>query len=467
MLTVVAAGALLTAQTARPNVIILFSDDQRADTIHAWNPKTAPDTPAMDSLVHRGFSFKTNYCMGGNSGAVCIPSRATLLMGRSVWKAPQDYSAQTMPETFRSAGYQTFMSGKWHSRDGSKAPFERGFETGKHLFFGGMSDHQDFPTQSYDGQTWTNTREATKGRFSSSLIADAVTEFIDNRDQSRPFFVYASFTMPHDPRQAPEEDINRYDGPNLPELPPNFMTTPPYTMGVEGIRDEKLVPMPRDPMTVRKEIRDYYGTITYLDRQIGRILTHLEEKQLKDNTIIVFVSDHGLAIGSHGLLGKQNVYEHSLRSPMIMAGPGVPHGETYSYSHVHDVFPTLLSLTRVHANLNLDSKDLSPLFRAPEYSVYNRVLLVYQTSARQDEPTRMRAVRQGRYKLLYSAVGNNVELFDLQSDPHETNNLAEDPNYANLKRNLWTLLKAECHEAGDPHELPQNPPTQSQILAYH
>ena len=132
------------------------------------------------------------------------------------------------------------------------------------------------------------------------------------------------------------------------------------------MRDEKLAPWPRTPDVVRQHLHDYYACITSIDHHIGRILGTLTKTGDLENTLIVFSSDHGLAVGSHGLFGKQSLYEHSMKSPLIFAGPGIPRGRSAALAYLYDIFPTVCDLAGVVVPPSVDGKSLVPVIRRRE-----------------------------------------------------------------------------------------------------
>lgn len=195
-----------------------------------------------------------------------------------------------------------------------------------------------------DGE-YPEDRKFAAEKFSSEMYADAAIDFLARQKaDDAPFFAYVSFTSPHDPRMAPEKFSQRYD-PEQITLPANFMAEHPFDNGDLRLRDEQLLPWPRTPEAIRKEIAAYYAMITEVDAQIGRILEALEASGQKDNTIIVMAGDNGLAVGQHGLLGKQNLYNHSVRVPLIFAGPGLPKNTRRNqFAYLYDIFPTVSDL---------------------------------------------------------------------------------------------------------------------------
>jgi arylsulfatase A-like enzyme len=443
-----------TAQGAkRPNILFLFADDMRADTIHAWgNPHIK--TPNLDALVRRGFSFRGNYIFGGNSGAVCVPSRAMLMSGKTWFKidAPTLNGARLLPEHLGEHGYVTFGTGKWHNGQPS---WLRAFQRGKTVMFGGMSDHTKVPVRDL-GPDGKLSNERTGEKFSSELFADSAIEFLQQHDGKQPFFAYVAFTAPHDPRQPPLKYREMYYR-NLPPLPPNFLPQLPFDNGMmKGGRDENLGAWPRTEKMIRDQLAEYYGLITHMDEQIGRILAALEKTGQAGNTLIIFAADNGLALGSHGLLGKQSVFEHSMRTPLVIAGPGIPRGRaTNAFTYLLDLFPTLCDTLGIAAPADLAGESLRPLWEGRKSRVRDSIFLPYMQF--------QRAVRDERWKLsAYPRVGH-LQLFDLQNDPHETNNLIARPEAAPHIARLMELMKQWQARVGDTLALPTENRTPEKI----
>lgn len=421
---------------SRPNILFLFADDQRPDTIRAWgNPNI--QTPNIDQLVEQGFSFRNNYCFGSDSGAVCIPSRAMVNSGKSYMQIDHQLTGQTtLGQLLRSNGYDTFATGKWHN---GKASILRSFEQGENVFMGGMCDHTKVPLSDIqDGQLIS--RGVKPDSFSSELFADAAVNYLNGRDGEKPFFAYVAFTAPHDPRNPPEKYRQMYYS-KPPSLPANFLTQHPFNNGSLVIRDEVLAPWPRPEDMVQRQLCEYYGLISHMDDQIGRILKALEKTPGGENTIIVYAADHGLAMGSHGLLGKQNLYEHSMKCPLIFAGPGIPENkQSEAFTYLFDIYPTLCNLAGVQPPEDLDGKDLSTVWNEGG-KVRDTVLLSYQNA--------QRSVRAGDWKLIAYPPFNHVQLFNLANDPHEIMNLADDPQHENKVKRLTNALKKQQQHYGD------------------
>lgn len=432
------------APARKPNILFLLADDMRADTIAAHgNPHIK--TPNLDSLVRRGFSFRGNYIFGGNSGAVCVPSRAMLMSGKTWFhvNAPTLDGARLAPELLGENGYVTFATGKWHNGESS---WLRGFQRGKAIMFGGMSDHTKVPVRDL-GPDGKLTDVRTGEQFSSEMFADAAIEFLQSHDGRKPFFAYVAFTAPHDPRQPPPAYREMYYR-TPPPLPVNFLPQLPFDNGaMRGGRDENLGAWPRTEAMIRDQLAEYYGLITHMDQQIGRILAALEQSGQAGNTIIIFAADNGLALGSHGLLGKQSVFEHSMRVPLVLVGPGIPRGKsTQAFTYLLDVFPTLCDVTGIAPPSGLEGESLRPLWEGKKARLRDSVFLPYLEV--------QRAVRDDRWKLIaYPKIGH-LQLFDLQNDPHETTNVIDRPQSAELVTRLMKLMKQWQARVGDTLELP-------------
>lgn len=433
-----------TARAAQkqPNVLFLFSDDQRADTIAALG-NAHIRTPALDRLVQSGTTFTQAYCMGSNQGAVCVPSRAMLMSGRTLFRVQEQLKGQTTwPEMFARAGYSTFATGKWHNGPESLL---RSFQQGRHLFLGGMGDPYKLAVQDMTPEHKLSGKQPGS-EHSIKLFADAAVEFLQGRKEGAgPFLCYVAFNAPHDPRVAPKSWHERFKD-DKPPLPPDFLPQHPFDNGAMMLRDEELAPWPRTPEIVREHLADYYAAIEHMDAQIGRVLEALKASGEYDNTIVVFSSDHGLAIGSHGLFGKQNLYDHSMHSPLIMSGPGIPAGQrSAALCYLLDIFPTLGELTGVSAPEGSEGRTLGPVLRGQT----DKLRLALLTSYTQVQ----RAVRDDRWKLIAYPRINRMQLFDLSSDPHELKDLSADPAHAADRTHMTELLAKLQAEAGDTQPL--------------
>ena len=439
-----AVMSMVRAQTP-PNILILFADDQRADAFGAaGNPYIS--TPIIDRLSALGTRFTQAYCMGGHHGAICAPSRAMLMSGRQLFKVYDRLNGVlTMPMWFGEHGYRTFVTGKWHSE---KEALAAGFQEAKSVFFGGMDDHfRTAITDKLPDGSFSPTREEG---FSTRVFADALRGFLQSyadSDRSRPFFAYAAFTAPHDPRSPDSAYLGRYPQNGLP-IPPNFLPVHPFNIHDMQVRDENLGAYPRTPEMIRGQLADYYALITQLDDEIGRIFRQLERDGLMENTIIVYAADNGLSLGSHGLLGKQDLYEHSMRVPLIMKGPGVlANASRDAMVYLLDIFPTLCDLAGLPKPDSLYGTSLLPVLTGAQKEVRNSLFTAYRSN--------VRAVRDGRWKFIRYPHLHFSQLYDLQSDPWELNNLAGKPEFSTDENRMLQLMQQWQKELEDPHPFTQ------------
>ncbi len=432
----------------RPNILFLIADDHRHDAVHALGDATV-QTPVLDALAKRATTYLNVHTMGGYNAAVCSPSRASLLTGRQVFRSltwpNQDAllsDATTLPQWFRANGWHTFETGKWHH---DHASFQRSFCDAAAIYFGGMYHHVGVPVFDYapDGRYPDDARRVTDV-FSTELFANAAIEFIEKYDRDEPFFLYAAFTAPHDPRTPPPEYAQLYDPEQVP-LPPNFAPEHPFDNGALRTRDEKLAGFPRTAAEVRQHIADYYGMISHLDAQVGRILAALDHRGVLADTIVVYTADHGLAVGQHGLLGKQNVYDHSIRIPALVAGPGVaPGAQIEDLMYQMDLFPTLCRYAGIELPPGLDARAVTE----PGEGRDTLCAVYYDMQS---------AIKTAKWKWIrYNVSAFNgkgtqrVQLFNLREDPWETRDLSSDSSFAQLQRDLAGQLQEWEHSVQRP-----------------
>lgn len=446
----------LSLATEKPlNVLFILTDDQTQDTVHALgNNRIA--TPNIDQLAQQGLSFSHVFNQGAWSAAVCAPSRGMINSGRNLYSAAfgPKFASNSLPmgkvslfgETFKNAGYSTFMTGKWHL---PMQAWTRSFTHGKAVFKGGMSSinaggHYKANFVDYDAANTEQPFKAYKGnKHTSEMIADAAVDFIDNKaGTDKPFMMYVAFLAPHDPRQAPQEYIDRYPSESI-KLPNSFIGEHPFDQGDHKIRDEKLADFPRKPGVVKQFIADYYAMIEHTDTQIGRVIASLEKSGLADNTLIVFTSDHGLAVGKHGLLGKQNQYDHSIRVPFIVKGPNLPVNEVKpGMFYLNSIFPTTLELAGLAIPDTVQAKSVANLITGEELQLYSSIFSAYRQF--------QRMVRTDDYKLIYYPHLDKTQLFDLKNDPDELVDISNDKKYADTLVSLQAELVSLQTEFQDP-----------------
>jgi arylsulfatase A-like enzyme len=428
-----------TVPSARPNILFIFADDQRADTIAALG-NAHIRTPNLDRLVRRGVAFNRAYMQGGMNGATCVPSRAMLLSGRSLFHIDEKLTRdETWPAAFGHAGYDTFISGKWHN---TPASVPLSFQRAQSLFTGGMTNPMHAPLGSLKNGKMGPTQISPK--HACETFADEIISFL-REPHAAPFFAYLPFDGPHDPHIVPDDYPVRYDPANIP-LPANFLPQHPFNNGEMTIRDEQLLPWPRTSADVRQMLADYYRYISFLDMLVGRVLDALDASPAAKNTFVVFTSDSGVARGSHGLIGKQNLYEHSLRVPLIIAGPGIPaHRTTDAMCYLFDVLPTLGAFCGVAGPKTSEGLDLSATLRDPATPARPSLMFAYKNV--------QRALRDERWKLIRYPQVDRTQLFDLATDPDEHTNLADRPEQAPRVATMMAALAAEMKRLDDSASL--------------
>ncbi|MBN2449639.1 MAG: sulfatase-like hydrolase/transferase, partial [Lentisphaeria bacterium] len=279
------------------------------------------------------------------------------------------------------------------------------------------------------------------------LYADKAIEFLGRPERrQRPFFLYVSFNAPHDPRQSPRRFLDLYP-PDRIGLPPSYLPEHPFDQGDKRIRDERLAPFPRTPEAVRLHRAEYYAIITHFDVQIGRILDALEAHGLADNTYVLCSSDHGLAVGQHGLMGKQNQYDHSIRMPLILCGPGLTPGRRiHQLVYLHSLYATTCELAAIPLPETVEFPSLSPLLTGrSESPVHDAVFGSYRHF--------QRMVRTQEWKLIVYPVAGRTQLFDLRADPWETTDLSARPETEETMERLRRKLRQLQAEVGDDLDL--------------
>ncbi len=442
---------------SRPNVLFLFADDLDPGCVGALGGREAR-TPNIDRLAARGAVFVNAYNMGGWHGAICVASRTMLMTGAYLWRAQaldkrldaERDAGRLWPLRMAEAGYATYFSGKWHV---ATAP-EQVFQHTAHVRPGGMpflaesgyhrpkSGAPDAwrPWDTSEGGYWEG------GRHWSEVVADDAESFLqDARTGDKPFFMYLSFNAPHDPRQSPKEFLDQYPPENI-AVPKNFLPEYPYKDAIgcgSDLRDEKLAPFPRTEAAVKVHRAEYYAIIAHLDAQVGRILDALDAAGFGDNTLVVFSADNGLACGQHGLMGKQNMYDHSMRVPLIVAGPGIPRGAHIEAPvYMQDIVPTLLETADVATWEGIEYRSLVPLLRGARSAARNAIYGACMDLQRM-------LIMDG-FKLIHYPATEKWLLFNLRNDPWEMRDLSEDAAHAEALNRLRKHLGKMQHKMGDP-----------------
>ncbi len=453
------AMMLVHAHAEKPNVLFIFADDMAYDTIAAHGNREIK-TPNIDRLVKRGMTFTHAYNMGGYHGAVCVASRTMLNTGVFLWHAQkiekelkqwQD-DGKMWSQLMGKAGYDTYFTGKWHV----KADTQRIFTRAEHTRGGMPKQTKEGYNRPIDGQPdpWDPSDPKfggfwEGGKHWSEVVGDDALSFIDQaKGAENPFFMYIAFNAPHDPRQAPKKYVDMYPVENI-TLPVPFLAEYPYKDSIgcgRSLRDEKLAPFPRTENAVKVNRREYYAIITHMDAQIGRILDSLEKSGKADNTYIVFSADHGLGCGHHALLGKQNMYDHSIRVPWIIAGPGVPAAKSIDGAiYLQDAMPTILELAGAPVPDYVQFHSVLPMIKGTKKRNYDSIYGAYTMLQRQ--------VTIDGWKLIYYPKIQRSRLYNLGKDPQETKDLSGSPEHAKRISRMMKVMKDWQPVTGDPLDL--------------
>ena len=466
--TLVFAPALLAK---KPNFLFILVDDQSPFDLKIYNPKSPLETPNIDSLAKEGLVFDGSYHMGSWSGAVCTCSRTMIMTGQSVWHIPKNSKKnpkkqvprgaqpeiQTLPRVFNRAGYETMRTCK---RGNSYSLANKQFQIVKDATKRGGTDET--------GSHWHGQQ---------------VMDYLTDREAKKtedPFLIYFGFSHPHDERNGKPELLAKYGAknhrdknsipalhPKQPPLPINYLEKHPFPHGHPGLRDEVKVPgvwENRDEATIRNELGREFACSENIDIQIGRVLKQLEAMGELENTYIIYTSDHGMAIGRHGLQGKQNLYEHTWRVPFIIKGPGVKKGRVQGNIYLMDSLATLCDLAGIKTPETNEGISFKPVLTGEKTIIRDTLFGVYAGGTKPG----MRSVRKGDWKLVkfdvLDGAVRETQLFNLKENPNEylqqhgkqnpkLVDLAEDPAHAAKLAEMEALLKDEMVRLHDPYPL--------------
>lgn len=470
------------APAKRPNILFILVDDQSPFDLRLYNPRSTLRTPNIDRLAARGVVVDGAYHMGSFSGAVCMPSRHMIMSGRTVWHlppapfgaktSPSHLELQTIPAVFNRAGYATMRTCKQGNS----------YEAANRQF-----------TVRHDETKREGTAEG-----GSAWHAERVLDYLRERQAAkddRPFLIDFGFSHPHDTRDGTPELLARYGAvnhadenaapalhPNQPPLPVNYLPRHPFDTTDSEVRDEIAVSgvwRRRDEASVRNEIGRQYACSENIDIQIGRVLDRLREMGELDNTYIVYTADHGMSIGRHGLMGKQNLYEHTWRVPFVVAGPGIPAGRRVQGNvYLLDLLATLCDFAGIEPPETNEGISMRPALEGRQPTIRDVLYGAYSGGAKPG----IRSLKHGDWKLIeYEAADRDVretQLFQLESNPEELlpqhreaetvrlvgsspeprqTNLAGDPRHAAKLEEMRGLLLAEMRRLNDPYRFSNQP----------
>lgn len=456
-LNVVGCSAVKKQKKEQPNILFIFADDQAFDTINALGYKEV-QTPNLDRLVNNGVTFTHAYNQGAWHGAVCVASRTMLNIGRFLWESKnlepdlknEQNAGRFWSQYMSQAGYETYMSGKWHVKGIKPNDI---FDHVKDVRPGMPNQTPQGYNRPIEGQpdVWEPWDEKNEGYWKggkhwSEVLGDHAVNFLDQAGRKeKPFFMYLAFNAPHDPRQSPKEFVDKYPMENI-SIPKNYIPEYPYKEFIgcgEKLRDERLAPFPRTEYAVKKHRQEYYAIITHMDAQVGRILDALEASGKADNTYIFFTADHGLAVGRHGLMGKQNMFDHSVRVPLFVTGPKIKKNSKITAPvYLQDIMPSTLELAGVEKPDHIKFKSLMPLITGKRDFNYKLIYGGYRHL--------QRMICDGDFKLIYYPEIDKTILYNMKDDHLEQNDLSTDPKYSSKIEELKVKLKQLQKEYSDP-----------------
>ena len=470
------------AERGRPNILFIIVDDQSPFDLKVYEPKSALRTPVIDRLAAEGMVFDAAHHMGAFIGAVCTPSRHMIMSGRSVWHLPIGPGAAShcpphleenpLAAVFNRAGYATMRTCKiGNSYEGADKQFTVRRDADKR---GGTDE---------TGSAWH---------------AEQVLDYLNKRETARderPFLIFYGLSHPHDTRDGKPELLAKYGAVNhtdknslppanahQPALPVNYLPAHPFPHGHPDLRDEVAVSgvwEKRDERTIRNELGRQFACSENIDIQIGRVLERLKALGELDNTYIFYTADHGIAIGRHGLQGKQNLYEHTWRVPLIVKGPGIKPGSRVKGNiYLLDTLATLCDLAGIKPPDSNEGLSFRPVLEGKRQTMRDVLFGVYCGGTKPG----LRSVKQGDWKLiqydvldgqvretqLFNLAENPYELIEQHHDPRVTaltgntpaahqRNLASDPRHADKLKALQSLLLAEMRRLDDPYRLWNQP----------
>jgi arylsulfatase A-like enzyme len=449
----------------RPNVLLVMSDQQRPDTL-GYRGQTPCRTPNMDRLAREGISFERAM----TPCPLCLPSRAAVFTGLyphendMLDNATSSLEACQLLDSFRDGGYEVSYAGKWHLGHDNIGRFtdrDAGDST---------ADYSTWCADQglVDGWTFNDPRVRTHRTPSMSTpialplemppettndayIADIAIEHLRTRDRSRPFFQVCSFNGPHPPFMIPEPYFSMYD-PGQVEEPANFGPQPgePEVNRTSYYR-QLFRDHGEDFAAWRQSYAVYWGFTSLIDDQLGRVLSALEAEGVMEDTIILFLSDHGENLGAHGLWHKMVAYEESIRVPMIFRLPGQVAKNVRSDApfSLLDVAPTLAGLCDLPANEEWRGRDMSDVLAGKPVDLSDRTLFALHRPLGEwmgTQPWRM--IEHDRKKYIWH-LDDKPELFDLTSDPLETRNLADQLSSKDVLTDLHSRIITIMRETND------------------
>lgn len=424
--------------TNPPNIVLIMADQLAPQFTGAYGHPLVK-TPHMDVLAARGARLDAAYC----NAPLCAPSRFSFMSGQHVTRIAAYDNASEFPATvptfahyLRQMGYRTCLSGKMHFVGPDQLHgFEERLTTDIYPADHAWTPDWEMPDERIDKwyHNMDSVREAGVAATTFQIEYDEETAFFARRkifeyamNRVAPFCMVVSFTHPHDPYVARPEWWELY-GHNSVDLPAAAKADDPHSRRLmKGIEADVIEPTADE---IRNARHAYYANTSYFDSKVGELVQALEESGQIDNTIVIVTSDHGDMLGERGLWYKMTFFEHSARVPLIFAGPGVKHGTIDESCSLVDILPTFLDIAggeKPTLGAPLDGRSLWPLATGAAASGDGEAVGEYCAECA-SHPVFM--IRRGMWKYIHCDV-DPPQLYDLETDPQELNNLARDPAHA-------------------------------------
>lgn len=436
------------------NLLFIMSDEHNPHVLGCYGNPTV-QTPNMDELASRGTRFQNAYC----NVPICVPSRASFATGRyaheiGAWDNAKPYIGDEAPSwghRLVSQGHHVTTIGKLHYRrveDPSGFPDQRlpmHVLEGAGDLYGTLRAEMPLPEPSRSSRHTIESAGAGEPEYVryDRAIARAGARWLQEEASAHeePWALFVSFTTPHFPLLAPEEYFDMYPSESLPMPVQHAPEEWPRHPAIEVHRRQAMLEQPFDEGTFRKALAAYYGLVSFVDDQVGIVLRALEAAGLRDNTRVIYTSDHGDNLGEHGLWKKSSMYEGAVGVPMILAGPGIPEGKVVDTNvSLVDCFPSIVEA--VGAELAPEDEELpgESLWRIAREEDGARKVFAEYHAIYSDVGAFM--LRDERYKYVYYAGGYPPQLFDLENDPDELRDLADDPAHADVLARCGRQLRS-------------------------
>lgn len=467
-------GMDVRIRSNRPNILYIMSDDHAANAINCYGSILAPyiATPNIDRIAAEGMRLNNCFC----TNSICTPSRATILTGQyshvngvKNLGNPLDRDKQNVAKLLQSGGYQTAMVGKWHLKTEPS-----GFDYYNVLPGQGNYGVNNTVMLKEKGRPWEdgkNGGDPYEG-YVTDVITDVSLQWLDGRDKDKPFCLMCQHKAPHGKWEYDLKHENVFDGVTFPEPVSLWedkshrsaasMDAGRTLLELAGRMEESGWPtgqMNTSSMTddqkkaaaYQKYIKDYLRCVVSVDENVGRLLAYLDDNGLTENTVVIYTSDQGMFLGEHDYYDKRWIFEDALRMPFIARYPGEIKAGSTNDDMINNVdfAPTLLDFAGVSAAPDMQGRSFRPIlsgstpFDWPTSSYYrywmgtSGVPLHY-------------GVRTKRYKLIrYNGNPSGWELYDLQVDPLEINNVYNDAGYASVVADMTAELNRIRIEVGD------------------